>query len=64
MPDAKNHTPVRHFRLGEPTMAAIDIIADRYQVDRTTALKIAVHGFLKYEIDAGKKSPKKSKKTT
>ncbi len=53
-----NHTPIRHFRLGEPTMAALDSIASRYNVDRTTALKIAVHGFLEQEKGA-RKNPKK-----
>lgn len=58
--DTTNHTPMRHFRLSDLTMEALDEIANRYHVDRTTALKIAVHGFIEYEGGGPKKKSKKS----
>ncbi len=62
MPKQKteNHTKARQFRLPEPTLAALDRIASRYQVDRTTAIKLAI-GF--FDRQDSKKNPKNSETT-
>lgn len=60
--DPKEHTPIRHFRLGDDVIAKLDALAHHYSVNRTSMLKVLIADAFKGAVERERKSFKKSPK--